>query len=83
MEAQTALPRAARGVVMHAISRKGTHCAIIHSHRNGDNQRSFGIPEPFMQLPIETHFKSDFVQLTLRHEKVLCFALHRGSVNRL
>ncbi len=63
MVADTAFGRAARGVMLHAVSGEDLDVIVIHPDGNADDERTLGLFEPLAQVVIQVHRLCRLVKL--------------------
>ena len=67
MEADAALARSARQVVLHAIAGKHAKGAVVHADGNRNLEHALGLTQIAVERFVQTDQQPDFVELALRH----------------
>jgi hypothetical protein len=75
-EADAALARTARVVVLHAKAAENPYRSVVHAHRNGEMELAQGIAQQFARRCVQTQQLSYLVELRLGNlEGIECLFL--------
>ena len=80
MEADAPLARAARHVVLHAITGEHAEAAVVHARRNRNLEHAFGLAKIAVNRFVEPDEGRDLVELPLGHFPDVLDRLDRGGI---